>query len=216
MTTIATLMSAADPAATRRDAPLPPRAEALLAELLAAPPTTRPASGSPRPARGIRRGLVWAAVPVLAAGVVTAAVLAPQLLPVAGPGATADYPFYPTEAELVDAADTIVVARTVSESTASDQGVAYLVVTVEVTAAAKGASAPGDVLEVRMPASEEVPAAFAVGSTGVLFLSTYPDAPASPVNPEQGSYLVDADGSLTASPDNPVRLSAALLHELGL
>lgn len=129
----------------------------------------------------------------------------------------ADYPWYTSEAELVGAADVIVTGRTVDSQEGTWEEIPYTVLTVEVTGVAEGAVTVGDHIEVKVPAGKELPAALEEGNSGILFLATYPDAPASLVNPDQGVYLLDpSTGVITADPDNPIQLSDDLLSRLGL
>ncbi|MEV0610294.1 hypothetical protein AB0I61_28400 [Polymorphospora rubra] len=52
------------------------------------------------------------------------------------------------------------------------------------------------------------------GERYVLFLSTYPNAPASLLNPQQGQYRVDDSGALSAVPGNELALTRADLERL--
>ncbi|WP_212816750.1 hypothetical protein [Polymorphospora rubra] len=52
------------------------------------------------------------------------------------------------------------------------------------------------------------------GERYVLFLSTYPNAPASLLNPQQGQYRVDDSGALSAVPGNELTLTRADLERL--
>jgi len=54
----------------------------------------------------------------------------------------------------------------------------------------------------------------AAGTKYTLFLQTYPDSPASLLNPQQGKYPVDAAGNLSALPGNPVQVARADLEKL--
>lgn len=52
------------------------------------------------------------------------------------------------------------------------------------------------------------------GDTYVLFLATYPDAPAALLNPNQAQYQLDASGGLNRAQGNTLQLTTADLRRL--
>ncbi|MEV0198928.1 hypothetical protein [Nonomuraea sp. NPDC050691] len=54
------------------------------------------------------------------------------------------------------------------------------------------------------------------GVTYMMFLETYPDSPASLLNPEQAKYVVTSAGTYSAMPDNPVKLDGADVQRLSV
>ncbi|MBN6055632.1 hypothetical protein JYK22_27115, partial [Nonomuraea sp. RK-328] len=54
------------------------------------------------------------------------------------------------------------------------------------------------------------------GVTYMLFLETYPDSPASLLNPEQAKYVVTSTGAYSPMPDNPVRLEGTDVQRLSI
>jgi hypothetical protein len=54
----------------------------------------------------------------------------------------------------------------------------------------------------------------AQGKTYLLFLQTYPDSPASLLNPQQGQYVLDASGAATPLPGNNIKVSSSNLARL--
>jgi len=55
----------------------------------------------------------------------------------------------------------------------------------------------------------------AQGKTYVLFLETYPDSPASLLNPQQGQYVVEASGETAPLPGNAIKVSIPELARRG-
>ena len=53
-----------------------------------------------------------------------------------------------------------------------------------------------------------------VGNSYTLFLETYPNSPASLLNPTQAQYPTDASGEVSALPGNPIKLSRSDLDRL--
>ena len=133
-----------------------------------------------------------------------------------------DYPHYATAPEMFDRATAVVQARIgagevrdVVISRETGETSVYTVYTVAVEQAYKGAAA-GDTLEIKQAGGRSGLVTYVdvdvvpliEGEMYVLFLETYADTPASPLNPTQAIYRVDATGQLT-----PVDPSApALTH----
>lgn len=86
----------------------------------------------------------------------------------------------------------------------------------------KGTKAVGDTVEVKQLGGvlkgvtyrESSTSALKPGGTYLLFLATFPDAPASLLNPSQGQYPVDAKGELAAVGGNAVKVSKSDLARL--
>ncbi|GIF00477.1 hypothetical protein [Paractinoplanes rishiriensis] len=96
------------------------------------------------------------------------------------------------------------------------------VFTAEVVGVHKGAAKAGDRVEVKQMGGtvdgvqyiEDKQTSMAVDKTYLLFLATFPDSPAALLSPEQGKYLVGADGSLTAMSGNSITLKRTDLTAL--
>ncbi|WP_203711207.1 hypothetical protein [Asanoa siamensis] len=149
-----------------------------------------------------------------------------------------DYPSYATVAELVDKASLVVEATLadprdgvlypsgaggtdpVTDPQAGappgDSGVVITIWTATVTQVHKGRTKPGALIEVQQTGGErdgvvyEQPGAvpFAEGTPYLLFLETYPDAPASLLNPTQAQYVVEPTGYRPVG-DNTLTVTAA-------
>ncbi|GLX01474.1 hypothetical protein Misp02_55600 [Microtetraspora sp. NBRC 16547] len=86
----------------------------------------------------------------------------------------------------------------------------------EVKKVFKGSAQPGQMIEIQQLGGQlngvtyqEAEAHPLKQNTGyVLFLETYPDAPAALLNPLQGQYPLDAAGNPSKLPENPVALTA--------
>ncbi len=86
----------------------------------------------------------------------------------------------------------------------------------------KGSVAPGDIIEVkelggtlggvRYEYADSEP--IATGRSYLLFLETYPDSPASLLNPLQAKYELDADGNPVSAPGNTITLTGVDLAKL--
>jgi hypothetical protein len=138
----------------------------------------------------------------------------------------ADYPSYETVAALFDKAIVVVEVDVSNDSRVTrDEELDGLVITVRtarVVTAYKGAMKVGESIDVKEMGGTlegvEREEAGAVPLTGgarhVLFLETYPDSPASLLNPTQGRYLVDGSGELSPVPGNPLTLSRVDLDRL--
>lgn len=137
-----------------------------------------------------------------------------ELQSTSGAGA-ADFPWYETEAQLVDAADAIISGRVVSEREGLIEDVEYTVLTVQINAVASGDLQPGTELEVKSPESDLAPLEFGPGDEVILFVDLYPDVPASLLNPAQAGYRITNNG-VEAGAGNPIVLSPELLEQLGV
>ncbi|XVV15396.1 hypothetical protein ACQP2X_13955 [Actinoplanes sp. CA-131856] len=184
------------------------RAEARLAELMGGGRTPAPARNpAPRTARAV---LVWAAVAVVAAGVVGAVVLR-EAAPPSG-SSTADQPFYSTTAELEESAEAIVRGTVTSTRGSSGETVA----TVAVGKVATGTPAVGSSIRVVFSASgPEQADGIHDGGDYVLLLQARDATSWNLVNTTQGYYTV-SPGRLVPTADNPVELSPPVLAALGL
>lgn len=154
-----------------------------------------------------------------------------------------DYPSYGSLDELFTRATAVVRGRVVGpariatptqppaiagqvsgskESTAARDPLVYTVRTLRVTQVSKGDISPGDLIEVKqlggiLEGREYVEAGsrpLQQDRTYDVFLQTYPDEPASLLNPEQGQYLVAVDGSSESLPGNRLKVTAEDLRRL--
>lgn len=220
MDELAIAFAEADPATTPRDEPLSPDILELLAQIVM---TARAGADAPRNRTDAEAHATRKRLPRLMIGVAVAvSVLAvivvftmSQLRGVVEPN-MADYPWYGTEAELVDAADAVIVGQVLGERKDVHDGTDYVIVTIEVDAVASGELAPNERIEVKYPASRSIPVGMQPGDRTILFLAIYADAPASLLNPVQASYLVTSTGTIETSSDNPLTLSPDLLEQLGV
>ncbi|GAA3820670.1 hypothetical protein GCM10022226_46280 [Sphaerisporangium flaviroseum] len=102
------------------------------------------------------------------------------------------------------------------------QPVVTTVYPVEVVKVFKGSAKPGENIQVKelggtvngVTYKEPGSRPLEKGKTYVLFLETYPDSPASLLNPEQGKYPIDAAGNLAPLAENPVKLTRPDLDNL--
>ena len=142
-----------------------------------------------------------------------------------------DYPQYLSAEELLQAASVVVRARSVGPGRvmkllptsrqggagqAVDEGVIVTVTTFRVAAVIKGQLDRGALIEIKQLGGlfegvnyvEEGAAPLRRDTVYDLFLQTYPDAPASLLNPVQGQYVVQADGRSASLPGNTVTVNA--------
>jgi len=151
----------------------------------------------------------------------------------------ADYPYYDTAAALFDRATLVVEAEVASGSRVarleprSDGGpdpatnpqagapagqapdaLVSTVRTARLITIYKGSAKAGDSVEVQDPGRTLEGAVPLAAGRHVLFLETYPDAPAALLNPYQGQYRVTEAGDLTPVGDNRIALSHADLDRL--
>lgn len=135
----------------------------------------------------------------------------------ASPASEGDYPAYSSEAELVAAADAIILGEVTAERNDQLEGIGYRVVAVDVLADATSTYAAGDSVEVKLitGAVASPDPQLEVGDRYVLFVETYDSVPASLLNPWQAHFEVTGD-ELIAAPDNDIELSAGLRRTLGL
>lgn len=124
-----------------------------------------------------------------------------------------DYPSYQSAAELLAKA-TLVIEATPARprvdklypsggSRDQDTGIVITVYAATVTKVHKGDRKPGDVVDVQQMGGlfdgvsyeQEGGVPFRQGTTYLLFLETFPDAPAALLNPTQAQYEVALDGS---------------------
>lgn len=134
-----------------------------------------------------------------------------------GSSCQADYPSYGTTAELEASAD-LVVRGTFTELADDDTaGFRRTVAVIDVAATAQGDAAPGSELEIAYTRCDDVEQlGIEVGDEFVLLLADPgDDAPATPVNIDQGFYRVEGDRAV-ASPDNAIELEPGTLRVLGL
>ena len=114
-----------------------------------------------------------------------------------------DYPYYTSAEELMEASDAVIVGEVISDGKVMESalsrdrsdGLTYTVFKIRVVESVKGKLRAGDEIEVKQLGSnnvryEESGSFFKKGSTRLLFLAAYDDAPYSPVNPYQGAVEV--------------------------
>jgi hypothetical protein len=136
-----------------------------------------------------------------------------------------DYPHYETVADLVAKSDLVIEATVTNprsgvlyptgEEPRPETGVVITIWSATVSQVHKGAAAA--TLEVQQTGGErdgvtyEQPGAvpFVAGRTYLLFLATFPDAPAALLNPGQAQHTVEADGTYRPVGDNTLRVTAA-------
>ena len=137
-----------------------------------------------------------------------------------------DYPHYQSVAELREKADLVVEAAVADPrvgklypTDGERNDASAVVITIYdaiVTRVHKGSARAGDVVEVQQTGGEsdgvvyeqpsQVP--FREGTAYLLFLSTFPDAPAALLNPYQGQYEVDPAGTYRPVGDNTLTVTA--------
>ncbi|MEV0237610.1 hypothetical protein [Nonomuraea sp. NPDC050786] len=86
----------------------------------------------------------------------------------------------------------------------------------------KGTIDAGSTIEVRqlggaldgITYSEKGTSSLKAGKVQVLFLNTYPDLPATLLNPDQGQYDIDEAGNLVPLPTNTIAVSMGDLNKL--
>lgn len=96
------------------------------------------------------------------------------------------------------------------------------VYTAHVVKVVKGEAKPGQVIEIKqlggsldgVTYKEMHTTPFKPGTGYTLFLETYPDSPASLLNPVQAVYPHDAQGNPTPLPENTIKLTRADLDTL--
>lgn len=152
----------------------------------------------------------------------SAAVTTTLLAGCAQPAETADYPWY-TDAEALYAAADLVIIGTPDDGERRDVQISsdgdtmtHQVFTVTVSQVFKGDAAPGASVAVKqLPAEASADDTGLVGGApALLFLEVYDDVPASPLNPTQGWYRIDADGEPVPLAGNPVSVSSTELADL--
>ncbi|MEU8423540.1 hypothetical protein AB0C15_21960 [Micromonospora sp. NPDC048835] len=154
----------------------------------------------------------------------------------------ADYPSYTSDDQLFERASIVVQGRVESDrkvvrlvqaaprgqalpapvDAERREGMVVTVRTVTVSRVFKGDVKPGDTVQVKqlggkldgVTYTEEHGVPLLDNGQYTLFLETYPDQPASLLNPVQGQYLVDADNSLHALPGNEIAVSVNQLDRL--
>ncbi|SNT51710.1 hypothetical protein SAMN05421812_10851 [Asanoa hainanensis] len=142
-----------------------------------------------------------------------------------------DYPRYQSVAELMERATLVVEATPANPRfeklyptdgpKTDDTAVVVTVYDATVTRVHKGSARPGDVVQVKQmggemggvvyESAEEVP--FRTGTAYLLFLETYPDSPASLLNPDQAQYEIDPAGGYQPVSDNTLTVTAADLEK---
>jgi hypothetical protein len=131
-----------------------------------------------------------------------------------------DYPYYPKVADIVNAADAIIVgdvikAREVKQlmvdvtpNKPEKETIPYTLATVKVTEVIKGTVKIGDEIVIKQLGDYknkpeqtlyEMDGYLKENSTELMFLCEYDNSPYSPVNPAQGIVSVKSDGSLYSS-----------------
>ncbi|WP_146931614.1 hypothetical protein [Cellulomonas xylanilytica] len=167
------------------------------------------------------RVLRWTlGVLAMAAASVVAIVLVAPRITASQPGCAADYPSYPTTAELEASADLILRGTVTSVVEDPDDPLSTAIATIEVTATAKGTAPAGSTVEISYTSCATgdwtEPEA---GGEYVVLLDDSADREEdwlpTPVNLDQGFYGV-TDGHAVAGPGNPVALDPATLQRLGL
>ncbi|MEV7331896.1 hypothetical protein [Micromonospora sp. NPDC093244] len=154
----------------------------------------------------------------------------------------ADYPSYATAGELYAGASVVVqghvesaqrVVRLVQAAPPGQtlpapveaerrEGMVVTVRTVKVSRVFKGAVKPGDVVQVKqlggkldgVTYTEEHGVPLRENGQYTLFLETYPDQPASLLNPVQAQYPVESGDGLRSLPGNGITTSVAELATL--
>ena len=183
--------------------------ERALEAVFAAGPLPRPAP------KRVPVGLRWAGYALAAAAVIAGILAVPLMIsgPIPAPVGVGDYPYYSTQAELVDAATAILVVDVGSERPGSYEGIDVEVKTAHVVADADGTHAVGSLIEIKEMPGED---ALAIGQRYVVFVVEYDAVPASLINPTQGAYLVRNGGEAWPQSGNEIQLSRDLLDSLGL
>jgi hypothetical protein len=140
-----------------------------------------------------------------------------------------DYPFYETPDALYERADLVVAATVESTDGAQelfgggeDEPIVYTIFRAMALDAYKGDIDAGQVIQVKLLGGDldgttylgDQATFLKIDTTYVLFLATFPDAPASLLNPQQAQYAVSATGELASLPDNPIQLTTADLERL--
>ena len=140
-----------------------------------------------------------------------------------------DYPFYETPDALYERADLVVTATVESTDGAqelfgggADEPIVYTIFRAMALDAYKGDIDAGQVIQVKLLGGDldgttylgDQATFLEIDTTYVLFLATFPDAPASLLNPEQAQYAISATGELASLPDNPIQLTIADLERL--
>jgi hypothetical protein len=132
-----------------------------------------------------------------------------------------DYPSYATVDALFEGATLVVEASVPEKGRRRDISIggpgtdSYLVFDAVVSRVLKGTATVGEKVQIKQYADgEQGGEHLAAGRAYLLFLETYPDVPASTLNPTQGQYELDAAGLPTPLPGNDVSISAADLTRL--
>ncbi|WP_238016341.1 hypothetical protein KZZ52_57860 [Dactylosporangium sp. AC04546] len=100
----------------------------------------------------------------------------------------ADYPMYDNIQMLHERATLVVAGSVLSDEVRSIDGLAYTVYRVQVDRRFKGTSA--SLIDVKQVSAEAGGIPLRTGTRYVLFLETYPDSPASLLNPAQAQYVL--------------------------
>ncbi|MEV4534763.1 hypothetical protein AB0J82_13125 [Asanoa sp. NPDC049518] len=136
-----------------------------------------------------------------------------------------DYPHYESVAALLEKATLVVEVTTanprfdklypIDGPKTDDTAVVITVYDATVTRVHKGPAKTGDVIEVQQTGGEsdgvvyeqpgQVP--FHEGTAYLLFLETYPDSPASLLNPDQAQYEVDPAGGYRSVGENTLTVT---------
>lgn len=132
-----------------------------------------------------------------------------------------DWPWYESEAALVNMADAVVSGVVVETSERGIEDIGYQIITVEVQSSAKGELEVGQEIDVAywVINSPSEPPQLNVGDMAVMFLilgEVEGNQIGFPLNPDQGSYRILDDQIVVGAPKNPIPLSAELLAELGI
>lgn len=209
MRTVRQMMAEANPV-PEREGQTYPRAEPLLAEILAS--THSQAVPVRRKTRNRRTLLVAAVAAVAAVALAGAGVVGIRLLNADPGGETADEPYYATTADLENSAAAIVQGTITGTRAQADETVA----TVRVTAVAKGDVARGTRVDVAYAtAGPEIPDGLHEGGDFVFLLQPRNATLWNLVNTNQGYYAVSG-GKVKPDADNDVRLSSDVLKKLDL
>lgn len=220
MNNTAELLRGSDPAVTSSAAVLDARARADLKAILAQPR----AEADPTPTDAVRepvRRRAFRPLTIVIGGIAAAALVVggvSLVQPLSTPiTSTGDWPWYDSGAALIERADLVVSGRLGDIRSETAQGITYGVAPFMVERVAKGGISPGTTIEVKfMGESSPSPAALQRGHRYVLFLETYPDSPASLLNPAQGAYEVSTDGAVAPRNGNTITLDDEVLARLQL
>jgi hypothetical protein len=124
-----------------------------------------------------------------------------------------DWPYYETVDELYAAATLVFEGEVGDGENEIEQGIAHRRHDVTVSRVWKGQAVIGDLVPVKMMRHDGRPQ-LDEGRRYLLFVETYPDSPASTLNPEQGHYPLDDAGRPVSLSCNELTVTADDLNRL--